>query len=154
MSLVRQSRSYPENTRWQYGQVTFLTLNIPGSNNNSLTGTPDTQAEGPVKEAQAESTARNAANLAWIKVAFDGQVLLINGDSHSFTVDKPLTDYATTNAGGKAGANVIANLIRLTTFGEFQDHWVSIEVDPHDPEVFALHQHVLAANVPSYTPPS
>jgi hypothetical protein len=200
MSLVRQSSAYPENTRWQYGQVTFLTLNIPGSNNNWLTGTPDTQPEGPVKEAQAEYTARNAANLAWIKAAFakaktngsrgvvltiqadmwdpsagaanldhyadtkkalfnettafDGQVLLINGDSHSFTVDKPLTDYATTNAGGKTGANVIENFTRLTTFGEFQDHWVSIDVDPQDPQLFDLHQHVLAANVPAYTRPS
>jgi hypothetical protein len=200
MPLVRQSRAYPENTRWQYGQATFVTLNIPGSNNNWLTGTPDTQPEGPVKEAQAEYTARNAANLEWIKAgftkarangskgvvltiqadmwdpaagaanldhyadtkkalfneatAFDGQVLLINGDSHSFTVDKPLTDYATTNAGGKAGANVIENFTRLTTFGEFQDHWVGVAVDPKDPQLFNLHQHVISANVPAYTPPA
>lgn len=200
MPLVRQSQSYPENTRWQYGPVTFVTLNIPGSNNNWLAGTPDTQPEGPVKEAQAEYTARNAANLDWIHAAFakarangskgvvltiqadmwdpaagaagldhyadtkkalfqettsfDGQVLLINGDSHSFTVDKPLTDYAKTNAGGKAGANVIESFTRLTTFGEFQDHWVSVDVDPKDPQLFDLHQHVIAANVPAYTPPA
>jgi hypothetical protein len=200
MSLVRQSPVYPENSRWERGGVTFLTLNIPGSNNNWLAGTPDTQPEGPVKEAQTEYTARNAANLEWIKAgfaaakanrstgvvitvqadmwdpaagaagldhyadtkkalftettAFTGQVLLVNGDSHSYTVDKPLTDYATTNAGGKAGANVIENFTRVTTFGEFQDHWVSVEVDPKDPQLFDLHQHVVTANTPRYTPPA
>lgn len=200
MPLVRQSLAYPENTRWQFGPVTFLTLNIPGSNNNWLAGTPDSQPEGPVKEAQAEYTARNAADLEWIKAgfakakangsagvvitiqadmwdptagpanldhyadtkkalftettAFDGQVLLINGDSHSFTVDKPLTDYATTNAGGKTGANVIENFTRLTTFGEFQDHWVSVDVDPKHGQLFDLRQHVIAADVPAYTPPT
>ncbi|MCW2599854.1 MAG: hypothetical protein JWM02_1683 [Frankiales bacterium] len=200
MTLTRQSAAYPENTRWTHGPVTYLTLNIPGSNNNWLAGTPDTQPEGAVKEAQAEYTARNAANLAWIKAgfaqakaagskgvvitiqadmwdpaagaanldhyadtkkalftettAYSGQVLLVNGDSHSFTVDKPLTDYATTNAGGKAGANAIENFTRLTTFGEFQDHWVSVDVNPQDPQLFEIHQHVIAANVPTYTPPA
>jgi hypothetical protein len=26
-------------------------------------------------------------------------------------------------------------------------------VDPHDPNVFAFHQHLIAANTPAYTPP-
>jgi hypothetical protein len=200
MTLVRQSAAYPENTRWSAGEIMFLTLDIPGSNNNWLQGTPDTQPEGAVKEAQAEYAARNAANLDWIHAGFAaanaarskgvvltlqadmwdpaagaanldhyadtkkalftettgfaGQVLLLNGDSHSFTVDKPLTDYATTNAGGKSGANVVENFTRVTTFGEFQDHWVSIAVDTDDAAVFTPHQHVVAANVPTYTPPA
>jgi len=44
--------------------------------------------------------------------AFHGQVLLVNGDSHHFVVDKPLTDYATTNAAGLSGANLVQNFTR------------------------------------------
>jgi hypothetical protein len=78
----------------------------------------------------------------------------VNGDSHSFEVDKPLTDYATTNAGGLAGANAVENFTRVTTFGDVQNHWVSATVDPADPHVFTFHQHVIAANLPTYVPPS
>jgi hypothetical protein len=44
---------------------------------------------------------------------------------------------------------VTENFTRMTTFGEFQDHWVSVDVDPKDPPPFDLHQHVIAANVPA-----
>ena len=52
--------------------------------------------------------------------AFCGPVVLVNGDSHSLEVDKPLTDYATTNAAGAAGPNVIENFTRVTTSGEYR----------------------------------
>ncbi|BFU45424.1 hypothetical protein [Krasilnikovia sp. MM14-A1004] len=193
IKLTRQSAQYPENVRWRKGPVTYIGLNIPGSDNNfSLGG-----KEGPAAEAQAEYAARNAANLQWLRdgfaaakadhsrgvmvviqadmwdptatvthyadtkkelftqtVAFGGPVVLVNGDSHSFEVDKPLTDYATTNAAGAAGANVVENFTRVTTFGEYQNHWVSVTVDPDDPNVFQFHPHIIAANVPTYTPPA
>jgi len=85
--------------------------------------------------------------------AFGGQVLLVNGDSHHFVTDKPLTDYATTNAAGLSGANVVENLTRVTGFGEDQNHWLSVLADPRDPNVFSVQQHVIAQNVPAYTPP-
>ena len=74
--------------------------------------------------------------------AFGGQVLLVNGDSHSFLEDKPFSDDA---------GNVIQNITRVTTFGSAQNHWVSMTVNPADPDVFTFHQHVVAANVPKYT---
>jgi hypothetical protein len=86
--------------------------------------------------------------------AFAGRVVLVNGDSHSFEMDKPLTDYATINAAGLAGPNVVESFTRVTTFGEAQNHWVSVTVDGDDPNVFAFHQHLVAANVPAYTPPA
>jgi hypothetical protein len=69
-------------------------------------------------------------------------------------MDKPLTDYATTNAAGLAGPNVVENFTRVTTFGEAQNHWVSVTIDPDDPNVFAFHQHLIAADIPAYTPPA
>jgi hypothetical protein len=192
--LTRQSARYPENVRWRRGPVTFIALNIPGSDNNfSLGG-----KEGPAAQAQAEYAARNAANLRWLRrgfasarnrhsegvaifiqadmwdpaasslahyadtkeelfrqtTSFRGQVLLVNGDSHHFVVDKPLTDYATTNAAGEDGPNTVENFTRTTGFGEDQNHWSSITVDRRDPNLFAVHQHIIRRNVPRYTPPA
>jgi len=197
LRLVRQSPAFPENVRWTKGPVTFVGLNVTGSDNNWVDAT-NTKKDGPVAEAQAEYTARNAANLRWIKdsfaaakasgskgvlldiqadmwdpsaeqthfqdtkdelvrqvTAFRGPVVLVNGDSHSFEVDKPLMDAATTNAAGKAGVgNVVQNFTRVTTFGEYQYHWVSATIDPADPELFSFHQHIVPADVPAYVLPA
>ncbi len=56
--LTRQGADYPENVRWAYGDVTFLGLNVPGSNNNR-------------GRAPEEYAARNEANLRWIREGFD-----------------------------------------------------------------------------------
>jgi hypothetical protein len=193
MTLTRQSATYPENVRWTKGPVTYIGLNIPGSDNNFADGGKN----GPAAEGQAEYAARNAANLEWLRAgfqaakaaqskgimiviqadmwdptatqthyadtkkelflqtaAFNGKVVLVNGDSHSFEMDKPLTDYATTNAAGLAGPNVVENFTRVTTFGEAQNHWVSVTVDANDPNIFTFHAHLVAANIPAYTPPA
>jgi hypothetical protein len=194
MTLTRQSAAYPENVRWTAGPVTYIGLNIPGSDNNWA---PDSGKEGDPAKAHAEYTARNAANLAWLDssfaaakkagskgvmisiqadmwdptadslahyadtktalarlaIDFGKPIALVNGDSHSFEMDKPLTDAATTNAAGLAGANVIETFTRVTTFGEAQNHWVSATVDARDPNVFTFHPHLIRANLPTYTAP-
>jgi hypothetical protein len=191
ITMSRQSAAYPENVRWTYGPVTYVGVNIPGSNNDWIAD-GDT-ANGPQAEADAEYTARNAANLQWIhesfaaakangsaaimivsqadmfadtpstpvgtttdktdhfadtlaalareSAAFGKPVVLVNGDSHFFVADKPLTDDA---------GNVIENFTRVMTFGSGQSHWVSATIDPSDPDVFTFHQHIVAANVPAY----
>ncbi|HEY8200729.1 MAG TPA: DNRLRE domain-containing protein [Actinomycetota bacterium] len=55
LTLTRQA-GYPENARWTYGNVVFATINTPGSNNNS--------------GDKVEYTARNQANLDWMRAAF------------------------------------------------------------------------------------
>jgi hypothetical protein len=49
-----------ENRRWTVGRVTYATLNVPGSCNNLCDTNPD----------PAEYTARNAANIRWLKETF------------------------------------------------------------------------------------
>jgi hypothetical protein len=71
ITLTRQP-GYPENTRWQFGPVLFVTLNMPGSNNgfqnaNSAAGVPNIYRSA----MDAEYAARNAANIAWLNAAFD-----------------------------------------------------------------------------------
>ena len=192
---------YPENARWSRGGVTYLTLNVTGSDNNWIDPQRDGTKEGPAEQAQAEYTARNAANLAWMSeafraaahdrsaavmlfmqadmwdpeavaagktahfqdtkdqlarlaIAFGKPVVLVNGDSHRFVVDKPLLDAAPTNAGGDDGGNTILNVTRVTTFGEAESHWVKATVDVRDPDVFTFRQQIVPGNVPTYTPPA
>src|SRR3954469_4257021 len=59
IALVRQA-GYPENARWAYGEVTFITLHVVGSNNN----------RGRTPEGDAEYAARNAADIAWLRQGF------------------------------------------------------------------------------------
>jgi hypothetical protein len=82
--------------------------------------------------------------LARLSIAFGGQVVLVNGDTHVLQIDKPLKD---------AAGNTIENFTRVQTFGSAQNHWVSATVDPRDPDVFTFHQHIVAANVPAYVAP-
>jgi hypothetical protein len=190
--LTRQAAPYRENVTWAAGPVTYLGLNVPGSDNDHI---PDGDTkDGPQAEANAEYAARNAANLAWIhagfaaaerrgsravmivlqadmfgdspdhpegttadptdhfadtkaaiareSAAFGKPVVVVNGDSHYLTIDKPFTDDA---------GNTIMNVTRVMTFGSKLNHWVSATVDPDDPQVFTFHQHVIGANVPTYT---
>jgi hypothetical protein len=66
LPLTRQSTdpqyaTFRENVRWTYGEVLFVTLHIVGSNNNL----------GYTPENDAEYAARTAANLVWLKQAFE-----------------------------------------------------------------------------------
>ena len=185
MTLQRQSEAYPENWRFVSGPVTYVGLNVPGSDNNYIMD-GDTK-NGPQAEANAEYAARNAADLEWLQkafaeaktrgsaavmvviqadmwdptgvtahfadfkaelarqvIAFGKPVVLVNGDSHSFEMTKPLSD---------AAGNVLENFTRVTTFGSAQNHWVSATVDPRDPNIFEFSQHLIPANVPVYVAP-
>jgi len=57
---TRFMQSCSENRRWTVGRVTYATLNIQGSCNNLCDTNPD----------PAEYTARNAANIAWMRDTF------------------------------------------------------------------------------------
>ncbi len=66
LSLTRQSSDpryakFRENARWTYGGVMFATLHIPGSNNNL----------GRTPEMDAEYAERNAADIEWMRQAFE-----------------------------------------------------------------------------------
>ncbi len=72
MPLRRQSdldpgfRAYPENAQWERVGITFLTLHVPGSDNNR----PQDGRPGTPPGAAQEYPARNAANLAWLRQGF------------------------------------------------------------------------------------
>lgn len=165
MPLVQQAGEYRENARWSRGGVVFVTLHMPGGNNGVY----------PDRYAFEEFERRNAANVAWLKAAYDevqtskarglvvmfhgnpgwGEIywkasayrdvksllanegaelgvpiLAIHGDTHVFTVDKPLRF--------KDGRTRAAHLTRLEVFGSPQRGFVLVTADPKNPELFSF----------------
>jgi hypothetical protein len=59
---------------------------------------------------------------------FNGQVLLVHGDTHFFKVDKPL--YSPTK--------LLPNFTRLQTFGSPSLHWVRVTVNPDTEQLFQI----------------
>lgn len=65
---------------------------------------------------------------------YTGQVLLVHGDSHYFRLDKAMVD-----ADGRA----IPNFTRVEVFGEADNSWVEMTVDPKSENVFEFKPVVL-----------
>lgn len=64
---------------------------------------------------------------------YDKPVLLINGDSHEFKVDKPLYE-------NKETKKTVLNFTRLQVFGEADMHLVKVTVNPKNPTLFEIQQ--------------
>jgi len=193
---------FVENVMWTQSNVVFVTLNLPGSNNDGL---PWKGGSGSFLDEGArlqEVTQRNAANLRWLTrafqtaqakkavavviaiqadmwdlaalvpggdglngydefvqalanqaVAFGRPVLLLNGDSHLYEVDRPLdptdrtgcTDTTTITGctGGVVlspihGTQAVPNLTRITVQGSTNvpNEWLKLTIDPSSPTVF------------------
>lgn len=60
IALERQSEQWPEHLRWRLGPVLFVTLNVPGPNNNFGLG----------QTASAEFAQRNPVVIDWLKQGF------------------------------------------------------------------------------------
>jgi hypothetical protein len=71
-------------------------------------------------------------------LAFNGEVLLIHGDTHYFRVDKPLV----------VSGQRVMNFTRLEAFGNPDVHWVEVTVDPRDDELFIIDQQIVPGNIP------
>jgi hypothetical protein len=96
--------SYPENTRWVYGDVVFVGLNVPGSNNNLVhpgqcLGSKTDRTLLDCDDDNAEYAARNAANIQFLNESFDlamarharGLVVVMQADP-SFDLPETETD--------------------------------------------------------------
>jgi len=204
---------FVENVMWQESQVLFVTLNVPGSNDDHLPWSGGTAAiPGAPYPAKAflneaartqEVAARDAANLRWLTKAFetaekndaaavliglqadmwdpaavaaggdglDGYdtlvqriaalavhfgrpVLLINGDSHLYEADHPLSTAFYTQPGGVGDLHHVGfpvpNLTRITVQGStnLPHEWLRISIDPRSFGVFSWEHVVYCAADP------
>ena len=72
--------------------------------------------------------------------AFDGPVLLLHGDSHTFRVDKPLSNPTT--------REMLTNFTRVETFGHPNMHWVLITASSEDVDRFDIQPMIVKQNRP------
>jgi len=81
--------------------------------------------------------------------SFGKPVVLVNGDSHYFRVDKPLPTIAFDpklefQPGPWESAEPrLKNFTRVETFGTVNSDWIKVTVDPRDPSVFTFHQRIV-----------
>lgn len=89
-AVERQSAAYPENVRFERAGVLFVTLHIVGSNNNF---------EARDLKAVEEFKARDAANIAWIRAAFErvralpARALVVMLQADPFEIRMPWGDF-------------------------------------------------------------
>jgi hypothetical protein len=168
-AVARQSddprfAEYRENARWTHGGVVFVTLNVPGSNNNL----------GRNPEQDAEHHRRMRANLAWLEAAVKaaqspgvlGLVVVAHADprfdratrgndgyaryrealrGHAERLRKPMLlvhgdghRYRVDQPLKGRDGVLLANFTRLETFGAPGVAWVRVEVDPANPRLFSI----------------
>ena len=141
------SRGYPENMRWSVENVVFATLNVPGPDNNAsrmpdesrrrtaavLEWMRQTFAVARTRKLPAVVLATQAdlwtgsSGYAEILAAlgseaqrYDGEVLVVHGDTHWFRFDKPLVD--------AASGRKVENVTRLEVYGSPFVNWVYVTV--------------------------
>jgi hypothetical protein len=195
LHLKRQTKdggTYSENSRFVKNGVLFVSLSIPGSNNNLVVTKKQCSKESErtsddCEAATDEYKGRNAANLEWLTTAFEeartnnyqglvvviqadiffpfelsdggfeddfipsltednghadfyktlerqtksfeGEVLLVHGDSHYFKIDKPM--YA-------QDGRLQHNFTRVQVFGDKDNSWVKLTVSPSGDSRFVL----------------
>jgi hypothetical protein len=93
IALDEQRPQFPENARWRMGSVLFLTINVPGSNNNHIAD-PDADEDGTARTAadrraaESEYEVRDQADRDWLHQGFveaatthaDAVVVLMQAD--------------------------------------------------------------------------
>ena len=73
--------------------------------------------------------------------SFDGQVLLVHGDSHYFKLDKAMLN---------DDGTVTKNFTRVEVFGSLENSWVEMTVDPSSDNVFTFKPIILPESNSKY----
>jgi hypothetical protein len=165
--------TYRENVLWRMNSVVFAGLHVVGSNNN-LGRTPEADAEYAARNAATVAWLRQTFAIARVTdakavmliiqanpgfelpasqrtgfndfltaleqetLAYGRTVVLVHGDSHYFRVDKPLL--------GTNSRRRIERFTRVETFGENDNHWLHVNVEPNNPNVFTFDQRLVEEN--------
>jgi hypothetical protein len=83
------------------------------------------------------------------------QVLLVNGDTHYFRTDRPLTsvypECLTSTPACAANTGVrLMNILRTEVFAQTDVHWTKVKIEPKNPELFIVEPQTVTANVIPY----
>jgi hypothetical protein len=113
--------------------LSWIDATFDHAENRSLRGVAlSMQADTFMGEAQ-DGFAEIVRRIAERSRAFDGEVLLLQGDSHRYLVDQPLAD-------GHEGYGIrepVPNLTRVVVEGETVSEWLRLTVDPRAEDLFS-----------------
>ena len=159
--------AYPENRLWTHSSATFVTLNVPGDDDNT----------GHDAANDAEAQCRGEANRRWLDEAVraaraPGQralVIAIQADPWENRVPRAYAPLrrAIVEAAARLGkpvlfvhgdthiyrvdtpftdasGNPVASITRLETYGSPFVGWVDVTYDPGDPQLFRFTPHLQA----------
>jgi hypothetical protein len=98
---------------------------------------PETEDDSEARLADKDGYAAFLDAMMAETKAFEGQVVLVHGDTHYFKIDKPLPD----------ATHMLANFTRVQTFGSPNVHWLRVDVDATSRNVFTFSPMIVAANV-------
>ncbi len=113
--------------------------------------------EGYLRDLAAPNN-ENTAAYANVKQAlltntikFKRPVLLQNGDEHWYQLDMPMNE-----TGGKLvekdKGSLVENFTRVQTFGSGFNHWVELQIDPKNPNLWTFVPHIINSNLDTHTP--
>jgi len=179
LTLTRQSAQYPENSRFEFGGITFVAVHWVGSNNGT----------GRTAEADAEAAGRSAAGLEWVRAGYaaakasdsKGIVIFFQADPNfdlyrlgvqnahtqllrtfereSITYRRPVLlvhgdthVYRVDQALYGSSDTPISNVTRLENFGSPNVHWSRVTVDPSGPALFTFSAGIVSGNALENTP--
>jgi hypothetical protein len=131
---------YAENVRWTHGNVVFVGLNVPGSNNNKVNVGGECTSKSHRNQAECDADnieylARDVANIEFVKESFQkakdnkarGLVITIQADP-SFDLPETVIDERTL-AGFEGYTNFLNVLVAET--GKFTGEVVLVHGDTH-----------------------
>lgn len=125
--------AFVENQRWFASRVAFAELNVPGSNNDLAPWTNVTPQQAKLQRPEYDSRLRAGI---WLDIG--GPVLLLEGDSHRFRVDHPLTPGDPLYGRHPLGGLTAPNLTRIVVEGSTNPtEYLRLTVDPAMPQVFS-----------------
>ena len=156
--------AFPENRQWVHGRVVFVTLNVPGSDNNV----------GFDAASDAEARCRDAANAQWLERAVTTaaspgmRALVIAMQANPWIAKKPVVFAPLLAQVEAAHARLrkpilfvhgdshtyrvdtpfVAPITRLETYGSPFVGWVKVTVDPARPDLFFFEPRLRAIVVP------
>ncbi len=88
--------------------------------------------------------------------SFGKPVVLVNGDSHYFRIDKPLPAKLPSEVKDtefpfimpwESGTPRLHNFTRVETFGNPNSHWIKATIDKDDPSVFSFEEQIVEKNI-------
>lgn len=97
---------------------------------------PETEDDDESRLASKDGYAAMLDTLIAETGAFDGEVVLVHGDTHYFKIDKPLPN----------ATRMLPNFTRVQTFGSPNLNWIKVTVDAASPSVFSFQPMIVKAN--------